>query len=40
MIFVIVFGKHAERNISFLGTLLESDNFLRLAGNISFLLGW
>ena len=37
---LIVFGNHTEeRNISFLGPLLESDSFRRLIGGTSFLLG-
>ena len=36
--FLIVFGNHTERNILFLGPLLESDIFHRLIGDTSFLL--
>ena len=37
--FLIVFGIHIERNVSFLGPLLESDSFRHLATSISFLRG-
>ena len=38
MKFLVFFGKHTERNVSFLGPLFESDNLRRLAGVTSFLL--
>ena len=36
--FLIIFGTHIARNISFLGPLLESDIFRPLIGDTSFLL--